>query len=383
MARKGYGPVRKSRGKVTWVKPPKSAVSIAKKALKRQEGIAPSKRGGLTKGEAGRAGITSGIERAKSIARGDLQPAEDIRDFFNRFKGTYQDAILKGKSWENSKVQQAWDIWGGTPMWKAALKALEKADKKDGDGKMPVGFLRINPCLPCALLAGLNPAPADKIPGGLADGMSPSDFDPIALAKGIAHEMEHTSDPDIAREIAMDHLAERADYYDMLESLEAERVECNAIGLVEGVREGYEQNPKCEKKPFPEYLWDRAQAWADMTYAKHSAYKSMAKAKKFKELGGVYLDDCPGGTTEWLNEKWVDICTDDLKPCGRGKGEKRGGYPKCLPKAKAKKMTKAQRKDACKRKRAAEKRSKGQTYVSTMPGKKKKSVASLVRSALK
>lgn len=326
MARKGYGPVRKSRGKVTWVAPPKAAMKIARDSLKRQEKIAPSKRGGLTKSEAGRAGITSGIERAKSIARGDLQPAEDIRDFFNRFKGTYQDAILKGKSWENSKVQQAWDIWGGTPMWKAALKALEKADKKDGDGKMPVGFMRLNPCGPCLLLAGLNPAP--KVP-----------------------------------EVA------------------AERVECATVSLLEGVREGYEQNPKCEKKPFPEYLWDRAQAWADMTYAKHSAYKSMAKAKKFKELGGVYLDDCPGGTTEWLNEKWVDICTDDLKPCGRDKGEKRGGYPKCLPKAKAKKMTKAQRKDACKRKRAAEKRSSGQTYVSTKP--KKKSVSSLVRSALK
>lgn len=152
------GPVRLSRGQVTWVKPPKAAVSTAKKALERQAKLAASKRGGLTKSEAGKLGITSGIARAESIARGEEQPAEDIRDFFNRFKGTYQDAILKGKRWEDSKVQQAWDIWGGSPMWKAALKALEKAPKKRGSGRMPAGFLRLNPCPPCLLLAGLNPA---------------------------------------------------------------------------------------------------------------------------------------------------------------------------------------------------------------------------------
>lgn len=157
----GRGPVRRSRGQVTWVKPPKSAISIAQRSLERQKKLPTSKRGGLSKSEAGKLGITSGIARAESIARGEEQPAEDIRDFFNRFKGTYQDAILKGKSWEDSKVQQAWDIWGGTPMWKAALRALEKAPKKKGSGKMPAGFLRINPCAPCVLLAGLNPAPVE------------------------------------------------------------------------------------------------------------------------------------------------------------------------------------------------------------------------------
>lgn len=160
-ANPGRGPVRSSRGQVTWVKPPKAAVSIARKALDRRKKLAASKRGGLSKSEAGKLGITSGIARAESIARGEEQPAEDIRDFFNRFKGTYQDAILKGKSWDESKVQQAWDIWGGTPMWKAALRALEKAGKKKGGGKMPAGFLRVNPCPPCLLLAGLNPAPTE------------------------------------------------------------------------------------------------------------------------------------------------------------------------------------------------------------------------------
>ena len=33
--------------------------------------------------------------------------------------------------------------------------------------------------------------------------------------------------------------------------------------------------------------------------------------------------------TRWFKEKWVDVKTG--KPCGRQKGEKRGGYPACRP----------------------------------------------------
>ena len=31
----------------------------------------------------------------------------------------------------------------------------------------------------------------------------------------------------------------------------------------------------------------------------------------------------------WFKEEWVDVKTG--KPCGRKKGEKRGGYPACRP----------------------------------------------------
>lgn len=42
------------------------------------------------------------------------------------------------------------------------------------------------------------------------------------LDKGIKVELEHTSDPDVAREIALDHLAEDPEYYDKLASLQLE-----------------------------------------------------------------------------------------------------------------------------------------------------------------
>lgn len=60
----------------------------------------------------------------------------------------------------------------------------------------------------------------EQIPGGLAKGKKPSDFDQKALAKGTKVEMEHTEDETVAQEIAMDHLTEDPDYYDKLEKIE-------------------------------------------------------------------------------------------------------------------------------------------------------------------
>ena len=51
------------------------------------------------------------------------------------------------------------------------------------------------------------------IAGGLADKRSPADFPREDLIKGMVVEMEHTSDPSIACEIAMDHLMEDEHYY--------------------------------------------------------------------------------------------------------------------------------------------------------------------------
>lgn len=60
----------------------------------------------------------------------------------------------------------------------------------------------------------------DKLPGGLADGKTPSDFDTESLIKGQQVELEHTGNPRVALEIAMDHLVEDPCYYDKLEVME-------------------------------------------------------------------------------------------------------------------------------------------------------------------
>ncbi len=60
----------------------------------------------------------------------------------------------------------------------------------------------------------------DRLPGGLADDRKAHEFDPQALQQGVEVELEHTGDPDIAREIAMNHLVEDPRYYQKLAVLE-------------------------------------------------------------------------------------------------------------------------------------------------------------------
>jgi hypothetical protein len=58
------------------------------------------------------------------------------------------------------------------------------------------------------------------LPGGKADGEPDSDFDLRELAMGKEIESEHTNDPQIAEEIAKDHLSEISDYYTRLKRME-------------------------------------------------------------------------------------------------------------------------------------------------------------------
>jgi hypothetical protein len=56
----------------------------------------------------------------------------------------------------------------------------------------------------------------DLIPGGRAAGRKPREFDPKQLRVGIKIEREHTRSNAVAKEIAMDHLAEDPRYYTKL-----------------------------------------------------------------------------------------------------------------------------------------------------------------------
>ena len=62
------------------------------------------------------------------------------------------------------------------------------------------------------------------------------------------------------------------------------------------------------------------------------------------------------GLRSWVKENWVDIANKrkdgSFPKCGRSGGEKRKKYPKCVPIAKARAMSKGQRAGAVKRKQA-------------------------------
>jgi hypothetical protein len=88
------------------------------------------------------------------------------------------------------------------------------------------------------------------------------------------------------------------------------------------------------------------------------------------------------GLREWVQEKWVDIGSKrkdgSFAPCGRSKGEKRKGYPKCVPLAKARSMSEGQRRSAVMRKRAAGNTGPKPTNVSTFSKRKNMKEGGLV-----
>jgi hypothetical protein len=81
---------------------------------------------------------------------------------------------------------------------------------------------------------------------------------------------------------------------------------------------------------------------------------------------------------KWFKDNWVDISRKKKggghPKCGRKKAStSRKGYPKCVPAAKAAKMTDSQKKSAVRRKRAKAQGVGGKpTNVKTFARKKKK-----------
>ena len=98
---------------------------------------------------------------------------------------------------------------------------------------------------------------------------------------------------------------------------------------------------------------------------KHSTlgvFELVLKINKHFEKTGQYYFDLnlglkQGGLAKWFNENWVDISAPKkgggYKECGRksANGSKRG-YPKCVPAAKAARMSESQKRSAVIRKRS-------------------------------
>ena len=99
-----------------------------------------------------------------------------------------------------------------------------------------------------------------------------------------------------------------------------------------------------------------------------------------------------GDLKKWVDQKWVDIGAPKkdgkYQPCGRksSTGSKRK-YPKCVPLAKATRMTSSQKASAVKRKRAAGNPGGKPTNVATFAKRKKAadggSMNSMMRQAQK
>lgn len=60
----------------------------------------------------------------------------------------------------------------------------------------------------------------EELKGGAGDSKPDSDFNSQQLEIGIKHEMEHTKNRKIAKEIAKDHLSEDPNYYKKIKKIE-------------------------------------------------------------------------------------------------------------------------------------------------------------------
>ena len=90
------------------------------------------------------------------------------------------------------------------------------------------------------------------------------------------------------------------------------------------------------------------------------------------------------GLDKWFKQKWVDIGSKrkdgSFAKCGRSKQKKdaKRKYPKCVPLAKATRMSDSQRASAVKRKRAASNVGPKPTNVATFAKRKKMGFGGLV-----
>ena len=90
------------------------------------------------------------------------------------------------------------------------------------------------------------------------------------------------------------------------------------------------------------------------------------------------------GLDKWFKQKWVDIGSKrkdgSFAKCGRSKQKKdaKRKYPKCVPLAKATRMSASQRASAVKRKRAAGNTGPKPTNVKTFAKRKNMGMGGLV-----
>ena len=95
------------------------------------------------------------------------------------------------------------------------------------------------------------------------------------------------------------------------------------------------------------------------------------------------------GLDKWFKQKWVDIGSKrkdgSFAKCGRSKQKKdaKRKYPKCVPLAKATRMTASQRASAVRRKRAAGNTGPKPTNVATFAKRSKKADGGMIKQAQK
>ena len=85
------------------------------------------------------------------------------------------------------------------------------------------------------------------------------------LRVGIRVEREHTDQFEVAMEIALDHLNERPDYYEMLKSAEKKKITKNEA--IKAVLEGVSYSSQTGKLILPEAIQGKVRTWFESNWS--------------------------------------------------------------------------------------------------------------------
>lgn len=118
------------------VRPPKAAIEYARKGLAARQEATKSRK----------CCTGSVLARARSIISGDHQDAVTVRAWFRRHAKSFEQASARAlqrgetlrQSAPYSKAIQAWWIWGGDPMRRAAEAAVRRSRKTNPSVALPV-----------------------------------------------------------------------------------------------------------------------------------------------------------------------------------------------------------------------------------------------------
>ena len=152
---------------------------------------------------------------------------------------------------------------------------------------------------------------ADVVPGGLAKGLSLNDIAEkhgvsvdmmvAEFKKGIAVEMEHTTDREVAKEITLDHLFEDPKYYDKLKKVE-EYVDKKGVEHVAAAL------PQTEEEPIEEST-EPSDIIKDLDTVKNDLIKKadVLIAKKKKLYSNVDIESPMSADEKKLNKDIADL----------------------------------------------------------------------------
>jgi hypothetical protein len=128
---------------------------------------------------------------------------------------------------------------------------------------------------------------SNLLPGGKGDDLEEKDVDPEEFEMGIQVESEHTTNKKIAREIALDHLAEDPKYYTKLKML-------------------HKDNPRKASKKKNKKLWGTVKKEAVKKMGGHSARAMQYATKLYKDRGGKYegKKDPENDLATWTRADW-------------------------------------------------------------------------------